>query len=228
VTATQVTFDADIDDLSSSDPDDETTTMFQSAVTVDSESEDGDDSTENDSPTDNEDEREYSTEIIEGVHYLKYHVVIPPDAPNEQEHNGNDNETHEHKGSANATQDEETRPTNKAQSKPVLDALQSSSVDTYTWGEDRFEPTWGRWRDRPIETIREDKTWGEATQKWERNTRQKVITQGGSPPPKLRPEENLFVDDLRQNVPRFNTAASDDLAFRTGRRQDGIVSASQK
>ncbi len=46
MTATQVTFDADIDDLSSSDLDDETTTMFQSAVTVDSESEDEDVNTE--------------------------------------------------------------------------------------------------------------------------------------------------------------------------------------
>ncbi len=76
VTATQVTFDADIDDRSSSGPDDETTTMFQSAVTVDNESED-------DSNTDNEEEREYSIEIIEGVRYLKYHVVVPPDTPTE-------------------------------------------------------------------------------------------------------------------------------------------------
>ncbi len=155
MTTTQVTLDADIDDLSSSDPDDETVTMFQSAVTVDSESEDGDRNTnhglthtEYQSQTDNEKEREYSTEIIEGVRYLKYHVVIPPDAPREHEHNGN----------ANETQDEETRPTHKEQSTPVPDALQSSSVDTYTWGEGRFEPTWGRWRDHPIETLQEDKT----------------------------------------------------------------------
>ncbi len=57
-------------------------------MTVDSESEDGDDSTDRgllhteiDSQTDSEEEREYSTEIIEGVRHLKYHVVIPPDAP---------------------------------------------------------------------------------------------------------------------------------------------------
>jgi hypothetical protein len=68
---------------------------------------------------------------------------------------------------------------------------------------------------------------GETTQKWERDTRQKVIAQGGSPPPKLRSEENLFVDDHRQHVPRYNQAASDDLAFRTGRRQDSIVSSAQ-
>jgi hypothetical protein len=184
VTATQVTFDADIYDLSSSDPDDETTTMFQSAVTVNSESEDEDVNTERsllptetDTQTDNEEEREYSTEIIEGVRYLTYHVVIPPDAPKEHEHNRN----------ANEPQDEDTRPTNKAQSAPVPDDLQSGSVDTYTWGEGSYEPAWGRWRDRPVETLHEDKTWGEATQKWARNIRQKVITEGGSPPPKLRP-----------------------------------------
>ncbi len=97
------------------------------------------------------------------------------------------------------------------------DDLQSSSVDPYTWGEGSYEPAWGRWRDRPVETLHEDKTWGEATQKWARNIRQKVITEGGSPPPKLRSEENLFVDDHHEYVPRYNKAASDDLAFRTGR-----------
>ncbi len=61
--------------------------MFQSAVTVDNESED-------DSNTGNEEEREYSIEIIEGVRYLKYHVVVPPDTPTENDtSNGNANET---------------------------------------------------------------------------------------------------------------------------------------
>ena len=120
-------------------PDDETTTMFQSAVTVDSESEDEDVNTqETDTQTDNEEEREYSIEIIEGVRYLTYHLVIPPDAPTEKEHNRN----------ANEHQDEDTRSTTKAQSTPVLDDRQSSSVDTYTWGEGSYEPAWGRWRDR--------------------------------------------------------------------------------
>ncbi len=54
-----------------------------------------------------------------------------------------------------------------------------------------------------------------------------MITQGGSPPPKLRSEENLFVDNPRQHVPRHNLHASDDIAFRTGSRQDGIVSSAQ-
>ncbi len=51
-----------------------------------------------------------------------------------------------------------------------------------------------------------------------------MITQGGSPPPKLHSAKNLFVDDPRQHVPYHNQHASDDLAFRTGRRKDGLVS----
>ncbi len=89
--------------------------MFQSAVTMDNESEDEDDSTERrlpypetESQTDDEEEREYSTEIIEGVRCLrKYHVVIPPETPAEDESNGNANETHEHNVNANETQDED-------------------------------------------------------------------------------------------------------------------------
>jgi hypothetical protein len=164
---------------------------------------------------------------FEGVRYLKYHVVIPPDTPNGNEHSGNANETHEHNGSTNGTPDEDTCRTNTAQSNPVPDALQSSSVDQYPWGEGSFEPAWSRWRDRPTETLNEDKTWGGATHKWERNTREKVITQGGSPPPKLRSEENLFVDNPRQHVPWHNLSAFDNIAFRTGSRQDGIVSPAQ-
>jgi hypothetical protein len=112
--------------------------MFQSTVTVDNESED-------DSNTDNEEEREYSIEIIEGVRYLKYHVVVPPDAPTENDtNNGNANETQESNGNANVNPDHNTRA-NTAQPIAVHDALQSSSVEPYTWGEGRFEPkTWGR------------------------------------------------------------------------------------
>ncbi len=145
--------------------------------------------------------------------------MIPPDAPNEHKH--------KHNGNANETQDEDTRRTNKAPSNPEPDALQSSSVDQYPWGEGSFELAWGRWRDRPIETLTEDNIWGEATRKWERNTREKVITQGGSPPSKLRSEENLSVDHPHQHVPRHNLYASDDIAFRTGSRQDGIISPAQ-
>ncbi len=52
-----------------------------------------------------------------------------------------------------------------------------------------------------------------------------MITQGGSPPPKLHSAKNLFVDDPRQHVPCYNQHASDDLALRTGRRKDGLVSS---
>ena len=223
VTATQVTFDADIDDLSSSDPDDETTTMFQSAVTVDNESEDEDDAS---TQTDTEEEREYSIEIIEGVRYLTYHVVVPPDTPIENDimSNGNANETQANNGNANVTQEQDNSRASTEHPIPVPDALQSSSVEPYTWGEGRFAPQWGRWQDRPIQPLHEDNTWGETTHKWERKAREKVITQGGSPPPKLNSATNLFVDGPCQHVPYHNQHASDDLAFRTGRRQDGIVS----
>jgi hypothetical protein len=140
--------------------------------------------------------------------------VNPPHAPTEHEHHGN----------ANETQDEPTRPTHKAQSSPLPDALQSSSVEPYPWGEVRFEPQWERWKDRPIESRPEDKNWGETTEKWERNAREKIIKQGSSPPPKLHSAKKLFGDDSRQNVPCHNQHAADDLAFRTGRRQDGLVS----
>ncbi len=39
MTATRVTFDADDEDLTGSEPDDETATMFQSVLTVDSDTE---------------------------------------------------------------------------------------------------------------------------------------------------------------------------------------------
>jgi hypothetical protein len=53
--------------------------------------------------------------------------------------------------------------------------------------------------------------------------REKVITRGGSPPPKLEQQENLFHDARNQRVPHSNRTASDDLAFTTGKRTDGIV-----
>jgi hypothetical protein len=82
-------------------------------------------------------------------------------------------------------------------------SIGSKSPSTGSEGEDEqqteggfaFEPEWGRWKDRPIETHDEDRTWGGTTEKWERNARAKVITQGGSPPPKQQ-SENLFVDGL--------------------------------
>jgi hypothetical protein len=93
------------------------------------------------------------------------------------------------------------------------------SVEQYPWGGSKspsggsegedgqhneggfeFIPEWGRWKDQPIESRDEDSTWGGTTERWERNARARVITKGGSPPPKLQ-SENLFVDGPRQNVP---------------------------
>jgi len=102
------------------------------------------------------------------------------------------------------------------------DAIQSSSAEPYQWGEGTFQPTWGTWRTRPAPEPY-DPSWGDATQRWERKEREKVINRGGSPPPKLEPETNLFHDDRNQRVPLTNRTASDDLAFQAGKRKDGIV-----
>jgi hypothetical protein len=102
------------------------------------------------------------------------------------------------------------------------DANQSSSADPYPWGEGTFEPTWGTWKTRPAPDPY-DQSWSETTQRWGQKEREKVITRGGSPPPKLEPETNLFNDDLNQRVPQTNRKSSDDPAFQTGKRTDGIV-----
>jgi hypothetical protein len=89
-------------------------------------------------------------------------------------------------------------------------------------GEGKFEPTWGTWRTRPV-PDHYDPSWGEAAQRWERTEREKFITRGGLPPPKLEQENNLFHDDRNQRVPHSKRTASDDLAFKTGKLTDGIV-----
>jgi hypothetical protein len=113
VTATQVTFDADEDDLTGSEPDDETATLFQSGLTVDSDNEaqysmaidsdthtDDANNTGSDDETDDDEEREYYTEFIDSVRYLNYRVVVPPDGPPaplslaQQDNSGNANEPH--------------------------------------------------------------------------------------------------------------------------------------
>ncbi len=79
--------------------------------------------------------------------------------------------------------------------------------------------------------LNEDPSWGEdyiRRNRQERNEqrrqRNKVFEQGGgSPPLKIEQEENLFVDKNEQHTPYSNTKASDDLAFRTGPRKEGIV-----
>ena len=111
VTTTQVTFDADDDDLTGSEPDDETATLFQSVLTIDRDETaqasidtdsdnhtDDDQGTDSNNETDDDEEREYSTEIVDGVRYLRYHVVVPPDGPlaqsslAQQNNSGNANE----------------------------------------------------------------------------------------------------------------------------------------
>jgi hypothetical protein len=210
VTATQVTFDADEDDLTESDPDDETTTLFQSALHADTDSE-GTDSDTQDTDRDfgiAEEDKEYFTEIIDGVRYLQYRVIVrtefpPPTMP--QDNLGN---------SENANK--------PVQASSSIDNTMntSSSNDTYEWGRATTEPTWGTWRTRPNITplALEGSTWGEVTKDWEGKERDTVITRGRSPPPKLRSEPNLFQDGHTQGIPIRDPHASDDLAFKTGRK----------
>jgi hypothetical protein len=92
-TAKRVTYDADEDDLTGSEPDDETATMFQAVLTVDSDNEDDSTSlalaptpgpaqdTTLDDELEDDEEREYYTEVVDGVRSLRYSVVVPPDSP---------------------------------------------------------------------------------------------------------------------------------------------------
>jgi hypothetical protein len=240
VTATQVTFDADEDALTGSEPDDETATMFQSALTIDDESDSDsiilepapqpgpDQSDTLEDETDDEEEREYYTAVIDGVRYLNYSVVVPPDGPPaplslaQPGNSGNANEPHSNPTQSDSRWGENERAT-VMETPANPDATQSSSVDPYPWGEGKFEPpTWGTWWTRSAPDPY-DASWGKTTQRWGRTEREKVITRGGSPPPKLEQENNLFHDDRNQRVPHSNRTASDDLAFTTGKRTDGIV-----
>jgi hypothetical protein len=199
--------------------------MFQSVVTVESDNED--DSKTLDNETDDEEEREYYIEIIDGVRHLQYSVVVPPDGPPapvniaQQDNSENANEQHVQPNQHDSRWGENTRTTGM-ETNTESDATQSSSAEPYQWGEGTFKPTWGTWRTRPAPDPY-DPSWGDATQRWERKEREKVITRGGSPPPKLEPETNLFHDDRNQRVPQTNRTASDDLAFQAGKRKDGIV-----
>jgi hypothetical protein len=185
--------------------------MFQSVLTV--ESDDDEDSTPlalpvhprpdrnetMDTETDDEEEREYYIEVIDGVRHLQYSVVVPPDGPSEplalaqQSNSENANEPHVNPTTHDSRWGESISTTG-IETTANLEATQSSSVDPHPWGEGTFEPTWGTWRTRPAPDPY-DPSWGDTTQRWERKEREKVITRGGSPPPKLEPETNLFHDD---------------------------------
>jgi hypothetical protein len=113
------------------------------------------------------------------------------------------------------------------------DALQSSSIapglsyiEPYEWGKDTFYPHWGI----VPPPLNEDPSWGENYTRRDRQgknevrqQRNKVFEQGGSPPPKIELEDNLFFNKNEPHAPHSNTQASDDLAFRTGPRKEGIV-----
>ncbi len=75
--------------MTGSELDDETATLFQAALTVDSDDEAA--STHRDpapppypdqaEETEDDEEREYYTDVIDGVRTLRYSVVVPPDGP---------------------------------------------------------------------------------------------------------------------------------------------------
>jgi hypothetical protein len=215
--------------------------MFQAVLTVESDNEDdsthlalapppgpAQDNTLDDESEDDE-EREYYTEVIDGVRHLKYSVVVPPDghpAPVELAQQGNSenaNEQHVHPIAPDSRWGENTSTTGmETPANSEATSTQSRSVDPYPSGEGTFEPNWGRWRTRPAPDPF-DPSWGDTTQRWERKEREKVITRGGSPPPKLEPETNLFHDDRDQRVPQTNRTASDELAFQEGKQKNGIV-----
>jgi hypothetical protein len=180
VTAKRVAFDADEDDLTGSEPEDETATMFQAVLTVDSDGEDdstplalvpppgpAQDTTLTDESADNE-EREYYTEVIDGVRTLRYSVVVQPDDPPasldlaQQGNSNNANEPHVHPTHHDSRWGENTRTTGM-ETPANPNATQSSSVDPYPWGEGTFEPTWGTWRTRPAPDPY-DPSWVDTTQ----------------------------------------------------------------
>ncbi len=142
VTANQVTFDADEDDLTGSEPDDETATLFQAVLNVDSDDEA--DSTHRDpaplpypaqvDETDDDEEREYYTDVIDGVRTLRYSVVVPPDGPPASldlaptDNSGNANEQRVHTLQPDSRWGENAKTTGMETS-TNSDATQSSSVE---------------------------------------------------------------------------------------------------
>ena len=197
VTAASVTFDADDDDETTSLPDDETSTFFQSVIILESNNED---TTSDDNDQDTLDP-------------YPEHPYTNPD----------DNVDTHTQASDNGT----------ALPPPLPDDLQSSSITQgtpstapYEWGKGTFYPHWGI----VPPPLYEDPSWGEnytRRNRQERNEvrqlRNKVFQQGGSPPPKIEEEDNLFGSKNEPHTPHSNTQASDDLAFRTGPRKEGIV-----
>jgi hypothetical protein len=85
------------------------------------------------------------------------------------------------------------------------DATQSSSVNPYPWVEGKFEPIWGTWKNPPAPDPY-DPSWGEATQRWERNEREKVTTDH-SPP--AQPKNPKHKHEQRAQRRLRKTVASD-------------------
>ncbi len=80
---------------------------------------------------------------------------------------------------------------------------------------------WGELDQYPIPTIHPGVT--RRNDGNERNEIKLSPVVGGSPPPKLEPATKNFHDDRNQRVPQTNRTASYDLAFKAGKRTDGIM-----
>jgi hypothetical protein len=119
-----------------------------------------------DTETDDEEEREYYIEVIDGVRHLQYSVVVPPDGPSEplalaqQGNSENANEPQVQPTQHDSRWGENTRTTGM-ETPANPHATQSSSVDPC---EGTFEPTWGTWRTRPAPDPY-DSSWGDTTQR---------------------------------------------------------------
>ncbi len=126
--------------------------------------------------TEDDEEREYYTEVVDGVRSLRYSVVVPPDGPPAPldlaptDNSGNANEQHVNPIQPDSRWGENAKTTGMKTS-TNSDATQSSSADPYLWGEGAFEPTWGTWRTRPA-PVPYDPSWGDATQRWKREERE--------------------------------------------------------
>jgi hypothetical protein len=141
-----------------------------------------------------------------------------PEQRDNPHHNESDNRRQTEQGHSQPNSQTNQQAPEQAPN-PHNDAKESISVFTYEWEEDNFQSLWG-----VLPAIApENLSWGETTATWKQNKRNRIIDRGGSLPPKLKPETNLFVDDDVKRIPSCNTKASADLAFKTGRRRDGIV-----
>ena len=116
------------------------------------------------------------------------------------------------KETLNRTLPQSTQQVPEQAPNPHNDAKESNSVSTYEWEEGNFQSLWGVLPAIDPENL----SWGKTTATWERNERNRITDRGGSLPPKLKPESNLFVENDAQRIASGNIKA---FAFKTERKQ---------